>query len=326
MRKMHEKFVHFFVSDPKISTLFSQAVMYNTVTSNEKESVMVEEIYGDVLFIINFSMDFLSLYMVGKLLHIPMRAWRVILGASVGALYGVLELLFTVSGFVSFLMTAFVMLLMCYIAFGRQALHRFAMTVALFCGINMLIGGMMTAAFVRLGAYKQYIEIGGELHTVYGDMPVWLFVVLSAASSIATWGIGRLFRKRSAVRTCDVRIRFDDKEKELTGLVDSGNLLTEPLSGTPVIFLKDKAADVLPEVLLNAMRTGYASLDYLSDVRLRFIPSRTVNGEGVLLAAVPRAVYLRVNGSWESRRALLAVDFTDGDFGGFSALVPEILL
>ena len=173
---------------------------------------MVEEIYGDVLFIINFSMDFLSLYMVGKLLHIPMRAWRVILGASVGALYGVLELLLTVSGFVSFLMAVLVMLLMCYIAFGNQAFYRFAMTVALFCGINMLIGGMMTAAFVKLGAYQQYIEIGGELHTVYGDMPVWLFVILSAFSSLMTWGIGRLFRKRGAIRTCDVRIRFEDKE------------------------------------------------------------------------------------------------------------------
>ena len=326
MRKMHEKFVHFLFLIPKISTLFSPAVMYNTVMSNEKESVMVEEIYGDVLFIINFSMDFLSLYMVGKLLHIPMRAWRVILGASVGALYGVLELLLSVSGFVSFLMAVIVMLLMCYIAFGKQAFYRFAMTVALFCGINMLIGGMMTAAFVKLGAYKQYVEIGGELHTIYGDMPVWLFVILSAVSALATWGLGRLFRKKSGLRTCDVRILFDDKEKEMTGLVDSGNLLVEPLSGTPVIFLRGHDAELFPEALLDAMRTGCASLNYLSDVRLRFVPSRTVSGEGVLLAVVPKAVYLRVNGIWESRRALLAVDFTDGDFGGCSALVPEILL
>ena len=29
---------------------------------------MVEEIYGDVLFIINFSMDFLALFLVGMIL------------------------------------------------------------------------------------------------------------------------------------------------------------------------------------------------------------------------------------------------------------------
>ena len=152
--------------------------MYNTIMQHEKESVMVEEIYGDVLFIINFSMDFLSLYMVGKLLHIPMKAWRVIFGASLGAFYGVLELVLTVGKAVSFLLTALVMLFMCFFAFGKQSLHRFALTVVLFCGVNMLIGGMMTMAFVKLGAYEQYIEIGGSIATVYGDMPVWVFVVL----------------------------------------------------------------------------------------------------------------------------------------------------
>jgi stage II sporulation protein GA (sporulation sigma-E factor processing peptidase) len=292
----------------------------------EKESVMVEEIYGDVLFIINFSIDFLSLYMVGKLLHIPMKAWRVILGASLGAYYGVLELVLTVGKAVSCLLTALVMLFMCFLAFGKQSLHRFALTVVLFCGVNMLIGGMMTAAFVKLGAYEQYIEIGGELHTIYGDMPIWLFAILSGVSALATWGIGRIFRGRNAVRVCDLIVRLDGKEKALRGLVDSGNLLSEPLSGTPVIFIKEAAADFLPMTLLEAMRTGMASLDYLSGMRLRFIPSKSVSGEGLVLAAVPQAVYLCIRGEWESRRALIAVDFSEGDFGGFPALVPEILL
>lgn len=74
------------------------------------------------------------------------------------------------------------------------------------------------------------------------------------------------------------------------------------------------------------MRVGIASTDYMSGARLRFVPSKTVSGDGILLAALPKAVFLRVQGKWESRRALLAVDFSDGDFGGFSALVPEILL
>ena len=323
---MHEKFVHFLFFIPMISTFFSDCVMYNTIMQYEKESVMVEEIYGDVLFIINFSMDFLSLYMVGKLLHIPMKAWRVILGASLGAFYGVLELVLTVGKAVSFLLTALVMLFMCFLAFGKQSLHRFALTVVLFCGVNMLIGGMMTMAFVKLGAYEQYIEIGGSIATVYGDMPVWLFVVLSSISALATWGIGRIFRAKNALRTCELRIQFAEKEKEMVGLVDSGNLLSEPLSGTPVIFIKEKDADFLPSALLEAMRMGIASTDYMSGARLRCGPSKTVSGDGILLAALPKAVFLRVQGNWESRRALLAVDFSDGDFGGFSALVPEILV
>ncbi len=287
---------------------------------------MIEEIYGDVLFIINFSMDFLSLYMVGKLLHIPMKPWLVILGASLGAVYGVLELLLPFGKGISFLMTAGIMLLMCFLAFGKQSFSRFVMTVVLFCGVNMLIGGMMTAAFVKLGAYEQYIEIGGELHTIYGDMPIWLFAVLASISAFATWGIGRIFRKKRAMRTCDVKLIFGDREKTLVGLLDSGNLAEEPLSGTPVIFLKEKSALFLPSALLDTMRMGMASIDCVSDFRLRFIPSKTVSGEGILTAAVPDAVYIRTEETFEKRKAIVAIDFTDGDFGGFPLLVPEILI
>ena len=308
------------------STVFLREDVYNKSIDGFLGVGMVEEIYGDVLFIINFSMDFLSLFMVGKLLHLGMRTWRVILGSSLGALYGVVELLLDAGDLVSFLMTAAVMLLMCLTAFGRQRGGRFVMAVLLFCGINMLVGGAMTAAFVRLGAYEQYIEIGGDLHTVYGDMPVWLFAVLASLSALFTYLVGRVFRRARAVRSCEIRVLFGGESAVLTGLVDSGNLLTEPLSGTPVIFVKESAASFLSAKLLEAMRTGEASVDCLAGARLRFVPSRTVSGDGLLIAAVPERVELGVGGAWEARRALIAVDFTDGDFGGFEALVPEILL
>ncbi len=287
---------------------------------------MVEEIYGDVLFIINFSMDFLSLFMVGKLMHLPMRAWRVILGASLGAVYGVAELLLEANALLSFLLTASVMLTMCFLAFGRQRLRRFVMTTVLFCGVNMLVGGIMTAAFVRLGAYEHYIEIGGELHTIYGDMPVWLFAVLASLSALATFAVGRIFRKTQSVKSCEIRLVCAGREATLSGLVDSGNLLTEPLSGSPVVFVKESNAFFLPSELIDAMRLGIASANDLGKIRLRFVPSRTVSGEGILLAVVPEGFFLRVGGEWEERRALVAVDFSDGDFGGFAALVPDMLL
>jgi hypothetical protein len=107
--------------------------------------------------------------------------------------------------------------------------------------------------------------------------------------------------------------------------VDSGNLLEEPVSGTPVIFLKEKAAGKLPSYLLLAMKSGVAALDSANVGKLRVIPSRTVSESGILLAAVPEKLSLFTGNAWETRRALVAVDFSDGDYGGFEALVPEIL-
>ena len=286
---------------------------------------MEEEVYADVLFIINFSMDFLSLYIVGRLMHFRMEARRVIPGASLGALYGVLELLLTVSPPLKTLITLGVLCLMCLVAFGRRSLRTYAASVALTFGVGMLIGGMMTSAFLKLGNHTSYIEIGGSIATVYGDLPVWQFALFALVSALLTWGLGKLFRRKRAIRTCVLRMRFEGREKEVTALVDSGNLLEDPVSGTPVIFLKEKAARGLPRDLLTAMKSGVCALPTSEMGRLRVIPGRTVSGSGLLLAAVPERIFLRTDGAWESRRALVAVDFSEGDFGGFDALVPEVL-
>ena len=286
---------------------------------------MEEEIYADVLFIINFSMDFLSLYIVGRLMHFRMKAIRVILGASLGALYGVLELLFTGASIWKTVITLLVLFSMCAIAFGVYSLRSYLLSTVLTFGVSMLIGGMMTSAFLKLGNQISYIEIDGTIATVYGNLPVWKFAVFALLSALATWGIGKVFRRKQAIRTCSVRMTFDGKENELTALVDSGNLLEEPVSGTPVIFLKGKAARSLPLYLLCAMKSGAASLSSDNIGKLRVIPSRTVTGNGILLAAVPENLSLFTDGVWENRKALVAVDFSEGDYGGFEALVPEIL-
>ena len=58
----------------------------------------MEYIYGDVLFVINFCMDFLSLYISGKLMHMKMSRLRLIIAATIGGIYGVVAVAY-LSGF-----------------------------------------------------------------------------------------------------------------------------------------------------------------------------------------------------------------------------------
>ena len=51
-------------------------------------------LYIDVLAAINFGMDFLSLYFVGSILHLPRKRFRLIVAAAFGACFAVLATLF----------------------------------------------------------------------------------------------------------------------------------------------------------------------------------------------------------------------------------------
>ncbi|MBR6795203.1 MAG: sigma-E processing peptidase SpoIIGA, partial [Clostridia bacterium] len=53
---------------------------------------MEQVIYGDVFFLVNFSMDFLALFITGKLNHAAVPLWRLVLGGTLGGLYATVAL------------------------------------------------------------------------------------------------------------------------------------------------------------------------------------------------------------------------------------------
>ena len=53
----------------------------------------MEIVYIDSLFLLNFIIDYLLLLAVGKICALPLRRWRMLLGALWGAVYAVLAVL-----------------------------------------------------------------------------------------------------------------------------------------------------------------------------------------------------------------------------------------
>lgn len=283
---------------------------------------MTETIYGDVLFIINFSMDFLSLYITGKIMKIKPRAWRMILSASVGGIYGVASLFFYMNGVFVMMLNIVCAILMCFIAFFKGKIAQVLLSGAVFYGVGMLLGGIMTLIYSKLGKYTGYISIGGSIATVFGEIPLWLFAVLACISAVITFFLGRIFKSKQSVTSAEVMIRFGEKTAIIECLVDSGNLLCEPISGTPVIFISVNAADIVPERLLCVMREGGATFDIDIMKKIRFVPTSSLGGEKMTVCAVPDSCTVK----GEERRALIAVDYSNTNFGGYNGLVPGSLL
>ena len=51
---------------------------------------------------------------------------------------------------------------------------------------------------------------------------------------------------------CQVKIKLNQKEKTLNAIVDTGNMLKEPITGNPVIVVEKNALyDLMPKEILN---------------------------------------------------------------------------
>ena len=124
---------------------------------------MERVVYADILFLINFSMDFLCLYISSKILSIKLSSIRAILSATLGGVYSVLALFLPSAYGLSFIVDVGVCLLMCLVAWGKaRKKGDLFVGAAFYFAISMALGGVMTAIFNllnRLGFDKLEVVI-----------------------------------------------------------------------------------------------------------------------------------------------------------------------
>ena len=104
-------------------------------------------VYADVLFLVNFSADYLVLLTVGKLRRIRLRRWRLILGALLGALYAVPALILIPTYPLLLLSVLLSGVALTLVGLGFPGWRRFLSCLVLLWIVSFLYGGAVTALF-----------------------------------------------------------------------------------------------------------------------------------------------------------------------------------
>lgn len=291
---------------------------------------MAVEIYGDLLFLINLGMDALGLYLTGRLLHRKLSHIRIWLASALGGLYSVAALLMDTGQTVALLTDIAICLVMCAVTFwGKNSggLGRFLGTALLYFILSMALGGIMTALYHLLNKLELQLPADSEGEGI----EVWLFALLALpATFLSLWG-GRICKRAASVAVCSVEIEVVGKSVTLEGIVDTGNLLREPLSGRAVLcvdaslLLPRLPTELAEELRLDGFSEAPAYRE--SPYRLRLIPVATAEGTGLLAGFLPDRITLR----WEHRgkektKAVDAIVAVSHHLRGVQALVPAELI
>ncbi len=288
---------------------------------------MEQIIYADTLFIINFSMDFLALFLSGKILFARMRTVPLLLAASLGALYAVASLFLPGNGVITFLINLAVPIVMCMIVFGYHpgVLIR---AVLLYFGISLLFGGGMTVIFLLINRGMALSFMPASTINTTDKISIYIFFPAALFCALLSYLVGRLFRHQKSQQTITVLLESGDTRISIECLNDSGNLLYEPLSGKPVIILtQDKMQEILPTALRVLFRRRDPSLLATLDARLvrriRLIPATGIGYSGLLWAYLPDRIL--VNGI-EKDAYIAAPEENSTDFSGHEGILPYILI
>lgn len=283
---------------------------------------MEQEVFIDLYVLVNVSMDLLCLLTVAALLHRKIRRWRAVLAAVLGGLYAAAALLLGLNGLWGFLGDAVAALSMCAITFGvrHRSVWRVLQPIPILMLVSMTLGGIMTALYGALNRLDLPFEL------LEGDgLSVWTFALLTAVASFATLRGGRLFGISHKTRSMTVSLTLFGRSVTLNALVDSGNLLRDPLSGKSVIVVDaDRLADILPAPMLAACKNGTvaAFLSTYEHARCcRLIPAKTASGEGMLLALLPDKLSVSDGKSTLPSDHLIAIAPLGSAAEGFDAVI-----
>ncbi len=299
---------------------------------------MEVDVYADLLFLINAGMDGLCLSGTARLLHRRVRTGRWLAGAVLGGGYAVAALFLSVGKGAALAVDVLACLVMCAVVFGERGAHAFRRLLtatAVYTALSMVMGGVMTALFnlCNRAGLADSLPDGGE------GIGAWLFLAASLVGSVVSLKGGRLWRRSRTMRLCRVTLEVDGKSLSVQGLVDSGNLLRDPLGGRAVICLSRAAAErILSPAWAGVLASGGTETSGLrsdSDLRrLRLIPAGSATGGGLLPGFRPDRVTLAPEGAEaEEEKTVDAVIAVTAEaitgteaMGCIEALVPAELM
>lgn len=235
-------------------------------------------VYVDVLFLINFSVDYLALYLTGKALRLPLRRARMIGVAVAGALYALWALLLCEHYVLLIASAVFVCLVGVWLAYPMQNIRTIWRSSFLYAGVCAGLGGCVSLLYrIVSGVFR-----GASLHD--NGAKVLVFTVLTAVSGSLIAIGNHLLTDVRGTKSVSVSIQIGEKRGTFHLLVDTGNLVKEPVSGKQVIFLSRRASRRTFGCLIEKE-------EYCPE-RRRIISMEWGSGKQILLSILPEKIEL----------------------------------
>ena len=283
----------------------------------------IKTLYIDVYFLINFTVDLLSLYFAARFSKIPTTIKRLIIASLFGALSAVGIVFLPENTLLKFVAAAVGLLLIGFIAPKKITLPRKIKYIFAFLIFEALVGGGVTFIWGLLDRYISDFFNGFEGGAVNRKM---LFLSLIVLLSIGVFKmLVSLFTNVETEESVDLEIRFLNKTAIVSAFVDSGNLAVDPMDMTPVLLIKKEIAEGILPVNIDQI-CDIDSLDRQIKKRIRLIPISRGGETHVLVGVKVDSVKIIKGDFAEEIAVTLAIDKEGGTFGGYKALMPSAAL
>lgn len=250
-------------------------------------------IYLDIIFLENFILNILLLYAVEIETRSKIKHYRIIIASLVGSIYATI-IYVTKKGFLySIEMKLLLSIVMAYISFETKNFKELFKIIIYFYLTSFVFGGGALALIYMVNTGKISIQ-NGIIQGRYTILTIMMGVVIAFIIIMIVFK----FKKNKIYKNdliCNIKIKINNKEIKTKAMIDTGNLLKEPITNVPVVIVEHNLLkSIIPnEILQNIDKILGGDLSEISEniknqylLKMKVIPFTSIGKQNGMLLGI----------------------------------------
>lgn len=233
-------------------------------------------IYVDVLLTVNLYINYFLIKGSALIIRYDITTRRTIISSGLGALFSLIILLPDLPFIITVLIKIVSGVIIVFTAFGYRKPVDLIISCLCFLIISFIYAGTMLGLWLFAAPFGMFYRNG----TAYFNIPIIAVAAFTALSYAIIKLVSYIADRRAlSAKYADIEIISDNIKLSLKGISDSGNSLTDPFSGRPVII---SSHSILNEILPSSVKEYLSGNNYDNMEGLRLVPCHTISGQTII--------------------------------------------
>ena len=250
-------------------------------------------IYLDLIFIENIIMNSIILYATSIILKQKTKLLRIIISANIGAIYSIALYITNFKIYMSTISKIILSIIIIYVAFNPSKIKNAFKQVIIFYLTSFIFGGVALNLIYYLRPENISIKNG-----MFTGEYVLKVIILGAIVALLIVKISiKIIKNKLTPKDmyCKIKIKMNENIIETKAMIDTGNLVKEPITNTPVVIVESSLLEgIIPnEILDNLENILHGDLSNISlkiqneyFTKLRCIPYSSLGKENGMLVGI----------------------------------------
>ena len=245
------------------------------------------KIYLDIVLLENFIMNYIIIFSTAIISKSKISNFKFLIASFFASLYSIINYIYKIRTFQNFFIKIIVSIIIVLVAFESYKIKMFLKKLILFYLVSFTFGGIAFMLLFLINPSNIIIKNG----ILTGTYPVKVTILGGILGFFIICCVSFFIKDRLKKKSmlCDLEIIYKGKYKKLKTMIDTGNLLKEPISQADVIIVeKNSLKEIVENEILDNLDNIVQGkwLDAMENVhsyKFKLIPFSALGNENGLM-------------------------------------------